>query len=634
MKQIYAMVIMLLTGVATWAQTGPGGSTANLKLWVKSDANTSTTTNGSALDTWTYHNDGTKSFNSAGGERPTYNTNSINFKPAVRFSGAQLMDGPTGANAPIPAGQDAYSVIVVWRTSAANALQRVWSQRSLVANNDGVALFTFNGFYGNQAEISPFDQLIPRAVTANTWYISELNLLNTATNDLEIYDNNNISTGPNVLTTGTGGAGLRNLAAAVNRMGARNNVTEEAFNGDIAEIIVFDRSITTAAERARIFSYLSIKYGIHTGISLQNSSGTTIWNATTNSAYNNRVFGIGRDDNSALNTNISNSILTGTGNGVGITGQGNIVLEGDNPLSNNTFVVVGSNSGTLTEITTDLPVAQSSARRLSREWKTSISGTPGTLTLRFDFTGITTTGTIGTNTEFALMVDADGDGDFTTGTQRFYQPSFTGQIAEFSGLDLNDGEVFTLITFTPTALPVSWVNFGGRNTAGGFDLFWAVENNEMADRYEVEISSNGNNFTKVATVLNDPNKKNYQIFIPTSEPGTRFFRIHQFDLDGKGYFSPTIRLGNNTSNFESKIIGNPIQSSVLNLEINTNSREQMTIEVFSLAGQKIVQKLIRTEQGTNRLQVALPENLSDGTYLLSIIKPDGERVTMKFLNKK
>ena len=79
----------------------PGGVSTNLKLWVKSNTGTSTTTNGSPLDTWTYFNDGTKSFTGVGAARPLFSVNSINFLPGITFSGAQMMEGPNLVNAPI-----------------------------------------------------------------------------------------------------------------------------------------------------------------------------------------------------------------------------------------------------------------------------------------------------------------------------------------------------------------------------------------------------------------------------------------------------------------------------------------------------------------------------------------------------
>ena len=61
-----------------------------------------------------------------------------------------------------------------------------------------------------------------------------------------------------------------------------------------------------SAERARVESYLAVKYGTtllssaSAGTNYVNSQGNIIWDATANSAYHHDVAGIGRDDASLL----------------------------------------------------------------------------------------------------------------------------------------------------------------------------------------------------------------------------------------------------------------------------------------------------------------------------------------------
>src|SRR5207244_2748344 len=137
------------------------------------------------------------------------------------FNGAQLMDGPTGAGAPITIHNDAYSIFGVWLSHTATPAtpQRVWSQRDPASsNNNGAGLWIYNGNYGDQAEIfsGGFTNLTVRPYTDSSWNISQLNLLNQFTSDFELIDDRNISTG--ILTLNTDPSGtpqgdtLRNIA--------------------------------------------------------------------------------------------------------------------------------------------------------------------------------------------------------------------------------------------------------------------------------------------------------------------------------------------------------------------------------------------------------------------------------------
>ena len=215
---------MLMTAVSALVAQSPGGVSTNLTMWVKADAGTSAT--GGLLDSWTYMNDNTKQFLSTGTNRPTLTASSINFLPALTFTGAQLMDGPTGANAPITAGNDSYSVFIVWNTTIDNNYQRLWQQRGNDdLSNDACAISTWNNAeYGDETATNPWAFTITRPYTKNTWNISEINLMSTTpTNDLEIVDDRNLSTGSLFITTdnsgGNNGPALRNIADVWNRIG-------------------------------------------------------------------------------------------------------------------------------------------------------------------------------------------------------------------------------------------------------------------------------------------------------------------------------------------------------------------------------------------------------------------------------
>ena len=90
----------------------------------------------------------------------------------------------------------------------------------------------------------------------------------------------------------------------------------QPFNGKIAELIVYNNSgATSAAQRQRIESYLALKYGLTLSqtpaTDYLSSDGTVYWGATTNSAYNKHITGIGRDSVTALNQKQSLSADTG-----------------------------------------------------------------------------------------------------------------------------------------------------------------------------------------------------------------------------------------------------------------------------------------------------------------------------------
>ncbi|TMM30338.1 DUF11 domain-containing protein [Polaribacter aestuariivivens] len=217
------------------------------------------------------------------------------------------------------------------------------------------------------------------------------------------------------------------------------------FSGDIAEISFFGKDLVSS-DQIKLESYLALKYGISLDPSVANytnSSGASIWNDTS---YWNDVFGIGKDDISGLNQVKSNSINTGSGDGSGQSGKGNIILSNPSSLENGDFLMIGHNNGALTEQLNDLPSGLSMLR-LGREWKVKRTGDPGTVDLEFDFNGITTSGGTTNVNNYRLLIDSDGDGDFTTGlVQQIVPNSFGSSKLIFNGVNLPDGAVLAFAT--------------------------------------------------------------------------------------------------------------------------------------------------------------------------------------------
>jgi hypothetical protein len=73
------------------------------------------------------------------------------------------------------------------------------------------------------------------------------------------------------------------------------------FEGQIPEFIIYRRALNDK-EKLRVESYLALKYGItlDAGFNYVNSKYEPFWHQTNNALFGNRIFGIGRDDNSNL----------------------------------------------------------------------------------------------------------------------------------------------------------------------------------------------------------------------------------------------------------------------------------------------------------------------------------------------
>jgi gliding motility-associated-like protein/uncharacterized repeat protein (TIGR01451 family) len=260
-------------------------------------------------------------------------------------------------------------------------------------------------------------------------------------------------------TLSTGNAGDFTSIQFTPRIGGTNNSGADPsfgwphFRGELAEVILYPKALT-GDEKKKVESYLAVKYGISLDPSVAqyiNEAGTVIWE---NTAYWHDVFGIGRDDAMGLNQPKSNSINTGSGDGSGQVGKGNLIIQNPTNLDNNEFLMVGHDNGALTEQSTDLPVFLPGGKRLGREWKVKRTGYVGEVDLKFDLNGLSVSGTSAVN--FLLLIDRDGNGDFTNGqVDGIFASSFSSNVVEFNQINLPDNAVFTLLTLRQDAGGVS-----------------------------------------------------------------------------------------------------------------------------------------------------------------------------------
>ncbi|WP_312994687.1 hypothetical protein [Chryseobacterium flavum] len=131
------------------------------------------------------------------------------------------------------------------------------------------------------------------------------------------------------------------------------------FSGDIMEVIWY-KQLLTPNEQSRVNTYLALKNGVTSAENYLASNSDIVWDRTLNNGYNNNIFGIARDNISALHQKQSGSINDGqklvistTGfadsnaaNTTGIANDLQYLMTGDNGLEQKLkipFIYTGAN---------------------------------------------------------------------------------------------------------------------------------------------------------------------------------------------------------------------------------------------------------------------------------------------------
>ncbi len=412
-------------------------------------------------------------------------------------------------------------------------------------------------------------------------------------------------------------------------------------NTKVAEVIYYLDANINAARQNRIESYLATKYGMTLGTAaapvsyMASDSSTVFWPAST--TYQNDVFGIGVDSLSGLNQLESNSINSGSGDGTGQPNKGNLILTAIAPLGDKDFLMIGNDANVLTEhliVPGEAPAAVQGITRVGREWFVKNTGNVGSVTLTFDTTGLTLAGG-STLANYILMIDSDGDGNFMTGTVSFfYATSSAGKQINFSGVTLNDGVDFTILTQKPaSSLPETWLGFTAQNINGNGVLNWETSQEMNVDYYAVEHSTNGLDFTVIG--VNPANNSlglNYYTFTQQSlSAGMHYYRIRAVDRDGVFKYSDVRSIKVSALN-AIQIRPNPVSGSTLTLGISLQQNAPAMIQVVSIDGKVMLRMNTQLTQGVNTVNLNV-DAIPTGIYLVQVQMND-DAVTKKFIRTR
>jgi uncharacterized repeat protein (TIGR02543 family) len=186
---------------------------------------------------------------------------------------------------------------------------------------------------------------------------------------------------------------------------SRNNlatVGRRSFTGDIQELVILKRndkvtypylSSGSLDDLDRIHSYLAIKYGIVMPANylnyLASDATTVVWDKAFDTAYNNHIFGIARDDGYGLYQKQSQSasyplLTVFVGNSLATLNSGN----SSGKLDDGVYAMFGSNGGNLSStvtLSTPLPTPGSTPAvnyRKDLMYRVQLTGT-STLKLKF-----------------------------------------------------------------------------------------------------------------------------------------------------------------------------------------------------------------------------------------------------------
>lgn len=583
------------SGSGDSGNTGPGGvgNSSTNKLWlmanqaVYTDGGTTLAVDNQTVQQWNDQSGNGRNASEAT-NKPTYRTNIVNGMPAIRFDDPDrlLSTGLTTASSAsvfvvaqyssLPStnpglvqgspsglgfsGTGTDKVIGMWVSSATN---RPWG-RAVEADNNQV----------NIPQVS--------ALSASTFFVLS-NIISASALNVSQYINNVVS--GSIAYDGT----LRSWTDfGIGRQGT------ESWFGDISEVVVYNTALNTA-QRAIISNYLSAKYA--STLSVANDLYTM--DNPANGNFDHEVAGIGQASDGTNHKDAK---------GTGIV---RMVIQSPSSLANDEYLLWGHDNATLLSnlIDVDGTIIE---ERLTRVWRVSEAGDVGSVALSFDISSLTGS-PLGAN--LRLLIDRDGDGFADNDVTPISGGTFSGDIITFTGVNLQNGDRFTLgNTDLTNPLPIELISFTAEPNEADVLLKWTTASELNNDFFTIQRSRDAErweNLIEIKGAGTRTERMDYETTDGLPYTGISYYRLKQTDYDGQYSYSQVRRVELNTP-FYLKVYPNP-STGVFKVSTGFDVTAA-NIRLVNMVGQTIAVSLSK-EDGITTLQ---PLSVSPGVYILQV----------------
>jgi len=183
-------------------------------------------------------------------------------------------------------------------------------------------------------------------------------------------------------------------------------------------------------------------------------------------------------------------------------------------------------------------------------------------------------------------------------------------------------------------LPVQLTSFVGGLNSHKVSLQWAVAQNEDADHFEVEKSTDGNDFMTAAIVMTDSKSGSQSYFLNEIMKSEKvYYRLKMFDKNKAISFSKTLifetKMAMNTGGL--RIVNNPATDK-LSLSFTSENNQSLEIRVYDLSGRMQIDQQVNVYQGGNLINLPLASAFKTGMYAVEV-STGSQRLTSKFVKQ-
>jgi len=580
---------------------GPGGvgaqdGSTNLKLWL--DVNEIIGNTGDPVITW-LDKSGNENTASEGAEFPHLETSSVNGNNALTFDGStDFLSGTISGGLSAPSTIIAIANFNSDQGASDNDYVLSIGASSVAGDHTSISRRLSGG--GNQNKYYSWDGANARITTdlsiipTSTWNILGQTQNTVAPRHIAYLDGSAIPVddfSTNFSSNGVYSIGKWNLA------------TNSYLNGQVAEVIIYDK-ILNSAEFNIINSYLAAKF------ELSPPNDKYIGDELANGDHDLDVAGIGTEFDGTNATASSAGMRLEQNNGFE---DGDYVMFGHKTPTNKLNDIDATDAGGVLEA------------RWERVWWVDITdtSTPLSIDLTFDFSsaGIDVFPR-GMANKYKLLYRSGISGDWdllADGT------TISGDAITFTGISLSADGYYTLGTIDKITnpLPVELLYFEAKlNERNQTELEWSTAIEVNNDFFVVERSTDGLSFESIIETPGAGSSNTeivYKAVDSNTLTGISYYRLKQVDYDGGYQFSKIKRIENHLTYPETPFVVYPNPAHNM-IKIRSNENQEVTILVINQLGTTVAEENVIMDKNEDTI-LDLPI-VTEGYYLIKFLTND------------
>jgi hypothetical protein len=180
---------------------------------------------------------------------------------------------------------------------------------------------------------------------------------------------------------------------------------------------------------------------------------------------------------------------------------------------------------------------------------------------------------------------------------------------------------FRIVFRQMEVLPVTFISVQAAVKNRNIEITWSVAQEQGVKKYEVERSTDGINFSKVAevTAKNRNTVESYSWLDVDPFTGSNHYRVKAINQDGKTDLTKTVTAKIEAAGQDQLVVfPNPVQNREIKFQLKAIEKGQYTFMLYSSQGQIVLKRLFdHRSEVTNHL-IQLDTKLAGGMYYLQI----------------